>query len=204
MIKYDNKLLKNLKTKYIGKNLLYYKEIDSTQKEIWRNYENIENGTIILAEHQTSGIGTHGRVWYTENNNIAFSLIIKFNSNYNLSIDTFNGFTLEIAKIIVDIYEKIYNIKIDIKAPNDLIINDKKVGGILTETKIQSNIVKCLVLGIGINTNQINFPSEIKDIATSIKKEFDIEVDNLKIVSEFCNEFESRLEKRIVRKEEKI
>ncbi len=72
--------LENLKTNYLGKEFIYYKEIDSTQDEIWRRIKNnnIKNGTIIMADIQTKGKGTHGRIWHTdETENIAFSLYIK-------------------------------------------------------------------------------------------------------------------------------
>ena len=66
--------LKNLKTKFLGRNSIYYKEIDSTQSEILRLIENKEakNGTLVMADIQTNGKGTHGRIWHTdETNNIA-------------------------------------------------------------------------------------------------------------------------------------
>lgn len=99
--------------------------------------------------------------------------------------------------ILVEIFKRLYNINIQIKSPNDLVINDKKIGGILTESKLQKDLVKYLVIGIGINTNQEEFPKEINNIATSIKNEFNIEIDNIKIITEFCNKLEEILEKRI-------
>ena len=71
--------LPKLNTKWLGKETIYYKEIDSTQKEVWRRIKNknIDNGTLILADIQTDGIGTHGRKWYTsQEENIAFSFVI--------------------------------------------------------------------------------------------------------------------------------
>ena len=76
------------------------------------------------------------------------------------------------------------------------IVKEKNYGGILTESKIVSNKVKYLVIGIGINTNKLIFPEEIKDIATSIKKEFGIEVESQDIIIEFCNKFEIELKTR--------
>ena len=160
----------NLLTKFIGRNIFYYETIDSTQKEAWRKIENnnIENGSLIITNIQTSGIGTHGRVWHTEkNNNIAFSTVLF----PNCDISKLDNLTYDIAEILVEIFKKMYQIDIDIKLPNDLIINNKKVGGILTETKLQGNRVKDLVIGIGINTNQNEISEEIKDISTSIKNE---------------------------------
>ena len=71
------------------------------------------------------------------------------------------------------------------------------MGGILSETKVSGNIVKYIVVGIGINTCQTEFDTEIKNIATSIKNEFGIDVDRMKIIEEFCNRFEKIISERI-------
>lgn len=188
--------LQNLKTKFLGRNNIYYKQIDSTQKEIWRLSEKKEtkNGTLVMADIQTNGIGTHGRIWHTdEKNNIAFSFLVKPQCN----IKDLEGITLEIAETIVELFKTKYKIDINIKKPNDLIINNKKVGGILTETKLVSQQVKFLVIGIGINTQKEKFTEDIQYLATSIKKEFNININAEEFISEFCNKFEGKLIKRI-------
>ena len=85
----------------------------------------------------------------------------------------------------MEIFYKLYGISLDIKFPNDIYCNGKKLGGILTETKVQDGMVRCLVIGIGINTNQTKFADEIKEIATSVRREFGFEVENRKVISEF-------------------
>lgn len=188
--------LVNLKTKYLGRSVFYYEKIDSTQKEITRRAEKgkIENGTLIYADLQTEGIGTHGRRWYTsEKNNIAFSVFLELNCN----IDLLNGLTRKIAEIILDIFEYKYDIYLQIKSPNDIYYNQKKLGGILTETKVEKNRVKSLIVGIGININKDFFEEDIKDIATSINKEFQINIDTKEFMSEFCNRFETEINRRI-------
>lgn len=185
-----------LNTKYLGKNYMHYKIIDSTQLEIWRRIEknNIKNGTVIRADIQTKGKGTHGRIWHTdEENNIAFSFFIEANCNIN----KLNGITFEIAQTIIEVLKKIYNIELLIQLPNDIIYNGKKIGGILTETKLQGEKVKYIVIGIGINTSQKEFSEDLKDIATSIINEFKIKVDVEKFISEFCNLFEKKIIKRL-------
>lgn len=177
-------------------NFIFYKKIDSTQNEIWRLIESqtIKNKTLIMADIQTNGKGTHGRIWHTdEEKNIAFSYYIET----NCKSENLEGITIEIAQILVKIFKEFYGIKLDIKKPNDIMIKDKKVGGILTESKVSSEIVKFLVIGIGINTEKMNFTDDIKNIATSIKKEFGIEVDRKKIITNFCEEFEKTLIRRI-------
>ena len=174
----------------------FYHKIDSTQLEIWRRIEEnkIENKTVVIADIQTNGKGTHGRKWHTDEvNNIAFS----FFRQINCEIDKLDGLTTEMAQIILDIFKELYQVNLQIKLPNDIFYNGKKVGGILSETKVSGNIVKYIVVGIGINTYQTKFDTEIKDIATSIKNEFGIDVDRMKIIEEFCNRFEKRISERI-------
>ena len=189
-------LLKTLKTDFLGRNCIYYKQIDSTQTEIYRliKTNSITNGELVIADIQTKGVGTHGRIWHTdEAENIAFSFYIKTNCN----IKKLDGLTLEIANIIVQIFKEKYNINLQIKEPNDLVFNNKKLGGILTETKMVSEDVKYIVVGIGINTNKQNFTEDIKTLATSIKKEFNIQVNTQDFIVEFCNRFEKEIIKRI-------
>lgn len=188
--------LKNLKTNYLGKNNIFYKKIDSTQTEIWRliKNNNIQNGTLIMADIQTNGKGTHGRIWHTdEGKNIAFSFFVETNCKPSL----LDGITIEIASILIKIFKEKYNINLKIKEPNDIFYNDKKIGGILTESKVNSEIIKFLVIGIGLNTNQMKFSKDIQNIATSVKKEFNIEINNKEIIEEFCYEFEKTLKRRI-------
>ena len=138
--------------------------------------------------------GTHGRIWQTdEKNNVAFSFLIEANCN----IKKLEGMTTEIAETILEVFEKVYKIKLQIKLPNDIVINNKKIGGILTQTKSNGEFVKYIVIGIGINTNKTYFSNDIKDIATSIKKEFEIDINNKKIIDEFCILFEEKIIKRI-------
>lgn len=89
--------------------------------------------------------GTHGRKWYTdEENNIAFSVLIE----PNCEIEKLEGLTLEIAEIMIAVFKRLYGISLAIKSPNDLVYQGKKLGGILTETKLKGEIVKYVVIGI--------------------------------------------------------
>lgn len=187
--------LKNLNCNFLGKTFYFYEEIDSTQDEIWRLVDNkkIVNGQLVAANIQTKGKGTHGRVWHTdESDNIAFSFYVEMGKN----ISSLDGLTYEIAKVITDIFEDKYDISLDIKLPNDIMCNGKKIGGILTEAKVIGNKVKYLVIGVGINTNKSFFANDIKNIATSIKKEFNIEINSFDFISEFCNRFEKIIQRR--------
>lgn len=187
--------LKEMETDFLGKTIKHYHAIDSTQTQIWRllKSHNIINGTVVIADIQTAGKGTHGRVWHTdETGNVAFSMYIETNCN----IEQIEGITLEIAEVIVNIFKEKYNIELEIKPPNDIVYNNKKIGGILTECQTICKNVKNLVIGIGINLIQENFSEDIENIATSIKKEFGIKIDNLELIMQFCNKFEKIIKRR--------
>lgn len=179
-------------SKWLGKEIIYFEEIDSTQKEVWRRIKenNIQNGTLVIADLQTNGIGTHDRKWYkTQKGNISFSLCWF----PNIDISKLENFTYTIADVLVNIFKDVYNIDLEIKIPNDLLIKGKKVGGILTETKVYGNIVKEVVIGIGINTNCNETAKEIENISASIKEEFNTPIDNMKVIKEFCDVMEKRI-----------
>ena len=143
----------------------------------------------LVADNQESGIGTHGRTWYTgDANNIAMSMLIK----PNCDIDKLNNITIEIAKSIQWAIKEKYNINLEIKYPNDLLLNNKKICGILTEIRSISKEVIHLIISVGFNVNEVNFDSETEKIATSLKKEFKKNFNReeiiLKIVEKIKNE----------------
>lgn len=191
------KIKKNLKTKILGKNIKYFQEINSTQLVAKQMADSkVENGTIILAENQYDGVGTHDRKWYSEaEKNILFTLILY----PKCKINELSTITVDIAKCLINTVEKLYNYKLDIKNPNDIMYNSKKIGGILTQIITNGEKIKYLLIGIGMNVNQDEFPKEIENIASSLKKEFGIEFSREEIIAEFCNTFEEYCkEKKVI------
>lgn len=144
--------------------------------------------------------GTHGRVWYTdETNNIAFSCFIQT----DCSLEQMDGITTKIAKLIKEVFQELYEICLEIKLPNDLVYHNKKIGGILVETKVSGDRVKNMVIGIGINTNQEKFKEELQDIASSVRIEFNKTIDNHQVIKRFFELLEEELlERKLLRKEE--
>lgn len=193
--KVDIKLLEKANTKKIAKKVEYYKEISSTHtyaKEIAADIS--QNGKLIFAEVQTAGIGTNGRNWYTgQENNIAMTLIV----HPRCSIEKLEGLTLDIAHCMKDAIKELYGYDLTIKEPNDLMLNGKKISGILTQISTQSEKIKYLLISIGFNVNEEKFSDETKDIATSLKREFVIEHKREDIIIKFLE----KLEKQLIRKE---
>ena len=180
--------IKNAKTKKIGKEIEYFKEIGSTHLYAKTIVEDKNNeGKLLLAEVQTEGIGTKGRSWYTGyGKNIAATIILY----PKCSVKKLDNLTIEIAeRIKMAIYE-LYHYKLEIKKPNDLIFNGKKICGILTELHSQGEKIKYLLISFGFNVNENNFSKETKDIATSLKKETGKEFSREEIICKVIEKLE--------------
>ena len=185
----DLEKIKNARTKYIGKNIIYFKEIDSTQKyskEMVNN--NLKNGTIVITDNQTKGIGTNGRNWYS---NIGKNITMTITVYPNVDVNKLNNLTIDVARAMQKTIQDLYNINLNIKKPNDLIINNKKIAGFLVETGLIKQKVNYILIGVGFNVNEVEFNTEVKDIATSLKKEFKRDFRREEIIVKFIENLES-------------
>ena len=147
-------------------------------------------GTVIIAERQLRGRGRRDRKWHSDDSGaLYFSVILKPETQpENLSkITLIAGISL--AKAV----SAVSGLDVGIKWPNDLIINSKKVAGILTELFLKDD-GKCVILGIGVNVENAGFPKEISDIATSVKIESGIEIKKEDILKKFLEIFEEDYE----------
>ena len=147
--------------------ILRFDTIDSTNSEALKEARHgAEEGLCVAARHQTAGRGRMGRVWVSPpDSGLYFSVVLRprFDVKYLPLITLMSG---------VAVYDTLaeFGLKPDIKWVNDVIVNDKKVCGILAETT-ETNEGLAVVVGIGINLRSSNFSPEIADIATSIEAE---------------------------------
>ena len=196
MVDIEN-IKKDMKTKVIGKNILFFDEVNSTQAKAKEFAEGkAENGTIVITENQTNGIGTHGRNWYSEKGkNITLTMILY----PKCTIKELDGLTKEISECMIQAIWNICNIQANMKEPNDIMLNNKKIGGILTQIISNGENIRYLLIGIGIDVNGVDFPKELEEIATSLKNETKKEYSRENIILEFCKIFEkSCIEKKII------
>lgn len=179
-----------LNTKYIGKDIRYYNTIDSTNtkaKEL--GTAGAKEGTVVISEEQTGGRGRLGRQWVSPKfNGIWMSIILKPDIE---PMDASKITQIGAAAVCMSINE--LGLKATIKWPNDIVLNGKKVCGILTEMSGELNKINYIIMGIGINVNieDEDFPGDIKDIATSIKIESGKKVKRKELVASIFNNFES-------------
>ena len=158
----------NLQTKNIVKDIIYYPNIDSTNDELWRLFENNNfdlKKILVITDNQTSGKGRGQNKWFSQPSKsltCSFLLDPVFSNNY------FNLHALLIPVAIVQGIKKMAFIDLGIKWPNDIMYKNKKLGGILIESK---GINKKLNIGIGLNINESceDFPDELRDLAISLK-----------------------------------
>lgn len=157
----------DLKTNFIGKNIIHFDSISSTN-DYGKEIANKEpDGTVIISEEQTKGKGRLGRNWHSVmGEGIWMSIILKPEiTPYKAPFITLIA-GASIVKALNDL-----GINTTIKWPNDVIINGKKICGILTELSAEIERINHIVLGIGINVKTIHFSPEISEIATSLQKE---------------------------------
>lgn len=184
----DINKIENARTKIIGKKIEYFKEIESTHiygKKIAEKKK--QEGLMLLAETQIGGVGTKGRNWYTgEGKNIAATIILY----PKCKIEKLKKLTIEIAEKIMEAIYELYGYKLEIKKPNDLLFNGKKICGILTEIHTQGEKINYLLISFGFNVNEDKFSKEIENIATSLKKETGKEFDREDIICKIIEKLE--------------
>lgn len=174
---------KHLQTKRYGKSIHYIETCDSTQliaHDLAQN--NSVDGTVVIAEEQLGGKGRMARPWASKAyKGIWMSIIM----NPKLTLQQAPQLTLVAAVAIVRAIEDVTGLTAQIKWPNDLLVNGKKVTGILTELQADPDQVKAIILGIGMNVNQdeTEFPAELASIATSLKMELGKEVNRAKLIA---------------------
>jgi BirA family biotin operon repressor/biotin-[acetyl-CoA-carboxylase] ligase len=141
-------LRSGLFTRVVGKRLLFFQEITSTMDEAVRQAESgTVEGTVVVAERQTAGRGRHGRSWVSREGNLYFSAV------FRPTMDTLPFLSMIAGVASSRAIRKITGLDPRIKWPNDVILDGKKVGGILVESAVEGEKVLYAIVGVGINVN---------------------------------------------------
>ena len=158
--------------------IIRFNELDSTNKYIKRNINELGHMDVVVCDKQTSGIGRVSHIWESEENkNLTFSILIKEEVRSDI--------TLFIGYLVHKLLKK-YNINSLIKWPNDIMVNDLKICGILVEGILAEK--PSFIIGIGINVNQEEFNNLN---ATSIKNEINKEINLHNLLDEFLSLFKA-------------
>jgi BirA family biotin operon repressor/biotin-[acetyl-CoA-carboxylase] ligase len=175
----------NLSTRYLGKKVLYYPEIDSTNRLAKEAAsDGADEGTLVITDYQTKGRGRLDRSWESESGqNLMFSFILR------PRIPLFDSFLLTMAAGIsmAEAIETETGLPAMVKWPNDIFLNGKKLAGILTEISGQSQALDWAVIGIGVN---INSKPDL-DTAMYLNEQTDEAIDRINILNRFLINFEA-------------
>jgi BirA family biotin operon repressor/biotin-[acetyl-CoA-carboxylase] ligase len=180
-----------LETKYIGRELYCFDEAGSTNELAMKLAESTASeGTVVIAERQTAGKGRLGRKWISPAGaGLWFSVILKpkISPQHSAKLTFISGLA------VLDAIKALTGLKAGLKWPNDVMINGRKVCGILTEIKSGPDVIKYQVLGIGVNVNiaEKDFPDLLKCSATSLAQESKKEVVRLKLLKEILKNIET-------------
>jgi len=176
----------NLETRFIGQRVIYYPSLTSTMEVAKREaQQGAAEGTIIIADEQTAGKGRMKRLWLSPRGSIALSVILYPDVAYLTSL------VMLASLAVVHSIEAVTGLKAQVKWPNDVLIDGKKVCGILVESELRRDIVNYAIVGIGVNVNLrlADFP-EILPIATSLSDELGREVSPLELIRRLLVEIE--------------
>lgn len=180
------KIQKNLKYKH---NIEIFDSIDSTNKYLKSKINEKNYGTIVISNEQTNGYGKSNREFLSnKDTGIYMSILI----NPNCLIEESLKITILTSVAVLSAIKSVYNLDVKLKWVNDIILNDLKVGGILCESQINlnNNIIDNMIVGIGINVKEFDFPPSLKNIATSIENNTNIKISRNELISEIINFFD--------------
>lgn len=182
-----NLLCSTLRKDTLLKEIIYFPKIESTNT--YAQILKFKDDTLVVTNHQTKGKGRFGRSWISqEGQNLAFTLVKKIKIHVDeiqlLNLYTAYSLATTLKKMFPDIAEKF-----SVKWPNDILLRDKKVAGILIEVQNLKDTEKTFLIGIGLNVNQTGFDPGISSRATSLRNELNYEIQREKILIEFMNFF---------------
>ena len=211
---FTNLITTNLRTKELGKDIEYYQRLESTNLESWEliNDNIATHGMIVITDNQTNGKGRNGNTWFmSPSKGLTMSLILIKQMKIKDAALIPLAAGVAMAKTL-----KNRGVKPELKWPNDILIEGKKCGGILCETRVASELVSKMVLGLGLNVNETknDFPGEIRDRVSSIyidtgfsnQRElicaifttyFEQLLNDLTSTNRFWNEYCSHIEKEV-------
>jgi BirA family biotin operon repressor/biotin-[acetyl-CoA-carboxylase] ligase len=179
---------RELRTKVLGKSLYHYFQVKSTNDVAHQlAQEGAAEGALIMAEMQTQGRGRLGRDWYSEKSvGIYLSLILRPDLKPRFAAII----NLVAAVAVSQAIENTCSLTTDIKWPNDVLVNNKKCSGILTEMSADLDQIKYIVVGVGINVNHPSFPKSLQGRASSLFLEGGRRFSRIEIILAFLRYFE--------------
>ena len=187
----ESEILSRLTTDWAGRTLHYFNETGSTNIDAKRYAEEGEpHGTTVVANMQSAGRGRRGRLWQSPAGSAIYMTIML---KPQFVPDKASMLTLVMALSVADAIVEVTGLSAGIKWPNDIVVNKKKVCGILTEMNAELDYIQYVVIGVGINVNNNSpeeFPEEIRKTATSLKIESGMQISRAALLERVLAHFE--------------
>lgn len=179
-------------TDWAGKHICYFNELDSTNLRAQQEAEGgAAEGTLVVTDRQTAGRGRRGRSWNSPAGvNVYFTLILK----PVYGPDKASMVTLVMALAVAEGISLTCGLEAEIKWPNDVVVNGRKVCGILTEMSVEQGRIRHVVAGVGVNVGLQEFPPEIAATAASLEAECGRSVSRAALVANILSAFEKYYE----------
>jgi BirA family biotin operon repressor/biotin-[acetyl-CoA-carboxylase] ligase len=184
----DDLLARLGKTKVVGRDIQVFEQTTSTNDVIeMLARDGVREGVVVFAEAQTKGRGRLGRKWMSPTHKgLWFSVLLR----PELRPQETTQLTVASATALRRAIKTVTGLSAEIKWPNDLLVGGKKVVGILTEMSAEVDRVRHVILGIGVDVNQEEFPPELRKIATSLKIEAGQEISRAELAVEILRELD--------------
>jgi BirA family biotin operon repressor/biotin-[acetyl-CoA-carboxylase] ligase len=185
-----DKVKEDLRTRFIGRTLYAYDAVSSTN-DVARALalEGAEEGAVIIAETQTKGRGRAGREWFSPRGGLWFSILLK----PKIKAREVSRITLTVGMAVTKALNRQLDLNAEVKWPNDVLMNGRKVCGVLTESVTCDETIKMVVVGIGLNANITleDFSRSLRESVTTLKEELRKEVLLEPLLCEILSRIES-------------
>ena len=187
-----------LSTRWLGRRIELFDSLPSTNREAAQLAQaEVEHGTVVIADSQTAGRGRLSRTWFSPPGaNLYCSMILRTIRPPERLTEWLSWLPLISALAAAEAIEQVSSAHVSVKWPNDLLIAERKVGGILCESATGTGSDPFQIIGIGINVNidRDDWPADLRDSATSIWQERNIVVDRNRLLAQLLLELEQCLD----------
>jgi BirA family biotin operon repressor/biotin-[acetyl-CoA-carboxylase] ligase len=184
-----NMLRQRLKGSLFGKHIYHFFKTDSTNRvALELGHAGEAEGAVVLSEEQTAGRGRAGRLWQSDR---AVGIYVTVLLRPRLAPVQAPLLTMMAGLSARSAVQAVTGLTVDLKWPNDLLLNGKKTGGILTEMHAEPGQIRFVIVGIGLNVNQEKFPGALADTATSLRVETGKSQSRMELLVRLLREFEN-------------
>jgi BirA family biotin operon repressor/biotin-[acetyl-CoA-carboxylase] ligase len=187
-----------LATESLGHTLYLHQDLPSTNTEaVSLARTGATHGTVVIAESQSGGYGRHGRVWFSPPGLNIYCSVIVHGMGQNLSLSQWLSWVpLASALAVTEAVHQTAAVSLSLKWPNDLLLHERKVGGILCESSFANSNDPVVVIGVGLNVNisPETFPEELRPIAASLMEAARQPIDRNRLIAQLLLELEQFLD----------